>query len=153
MFRTLRSSQRTLDSVDIQSLRPVPVEEPDVLDALLRVWENMAFFGDLILRLPDQVHTLLDGHTVRLGLVRWGIELCMSSPIYEEIHREQLELVLQETGLAEQQDPNYINPFSEAYIQEQQRKKLEEQNRQEQYMKKVLRKQRMRNRKLQRTEL
>ncbi|EGD76778.1 hypothetical protein PTSG_08129 [Salpingoeca rosetta] len=153
LFRTLRASQRALEDVDVAALRPVPVDQPEVLDALLKVWENMAFFGDLILRMPDQVHTLIDNHNVRLGLVRWGVDLCLESPVYEDTHRQQLRLVLQETGLAEEKDPSYINPFSEAYIREQQRLKQQQQQQQEEHLKKTLKRQRMRKRRLRHHDL
>ena len=124
-----------------------------MLEALLRVWENMAFFGDLILRLPDQVHTLVDNHDVRLGLIRWGVNLCLESQVYEDVHRKQLQLVLQETKLAEDLDPHYINPFSDEYIREQQRKKQREKLEQEKRVKKAIRRQKMRKPKLQHRDL
>eukprot|EP00043_Microstomoeca_roanoka_P004567 m.50485 g.50485 ORF g.50485 m.50485 type:complete len:321 (-) comp12550_c1_seq2:99-1061(-) len=153
LFKTLRTAQRTLQDVDLKALRPIPANEPAILQALLHVWENIAFFGDLILRLPDQVHTLFDGHAVRTELIRWGVDLCLSSPVYEDVHKEQLQLVLQETKLATELDPNYVNPFSEAYIREQQLLKREEQRKQEEYMRKVIKRQQLKQRKLQRTEL
>jgi len=38
-------------------------------------------------------------------LVRWGLDVCLQSPIYEEHHLQQLRLVQEEMGLSAEPDP------------------------------------------------
>lgn len=43
----------------------LPVDDETTLANLLTVWENVAFFGDLVLRLPEIVHSQTDEHQAR----------------------------------------------------------------------------------------
>ena len=115
MFRTLRRAQRNLTGVDLAALPPVPTDNATLLEHLVLTWENTAFFGDLVLRLPDIVHAMVDGHRVRMEVIAWALNLCRDSAVYSDTHRKQLELTMQEMGLADP-DPNYVNPFRERAI-------------------------------------
>eukprot|EP00035_Acanthoeca_spectabilis_P035612 m.35561 g.35561 ORF g.35561 m.35561 type:complete len:262 (+) comp7453_c0_seq1:173-958(+) len=113
-FRTLRQAQKNLTGVDLASLPPIPNKNRTILESALNVWEGTALLGDLILRLPDILHRMIDNHALRKEVLNWAVRLCAVSPMYEPTHRTQLELVLQEMGLADVPDPTYSNPFSEA---------------------------------------
>jgi hypothetical protein len=115
LFRTLRRAQRNLTGVDLAALPAVPVANASILEHLVLTWENTALFGDLALRLPDIVHSLVDTHKVRMEVLAWALELCLASPAFPETHRRQLELTQQEMSLVAA-DPNYINPFRERDI-------------------------------------
>ena len=115
IFRTLRKSQKTLQDVEREVLvAPLLSTNDTIFSALMAVWENTAFLSDMILRLPDVLRGQYDGHAVRLGLIRWAVDLCMHSPVYDDSQKPLLELVMQETSLAEKIDPNYVNPFTAA---------------------------------------
>lgn len=131
LFKTMRKAQKELEKVDLAALPPVPLKEKQTLDNLLKIWENTAFFGDLVLRLPDIVHLQFDTQEVRKSLMKWALELCLASPIYDDVHKRQLELVLQETGLAAEKDPTYTNPFREAHMEEERKKLLQQKRQQE----------------------
>jgi hypothetical protein len=55
IFKQLRKSQTVLANVTWQELPTIPIDNEPVLLALIQVWQNTAFFGDLVLRMPDQV--------------------------------------------------------------------------------------------------
>lgn len=122
LFRVLKKAQHTLLRVEPELLDGrLPLQDEAALDALVRLWENTAFFGDLILRLPDIVHSQYDGHAVRTDLLRYALDLSLQSPVFAEDspHRAQLLLVMQETGMAETPDPAYTNPFREDNVRRQ----------------------------------
>jgi hypothetical protein len=54
-------------------------------------------------------------------LLKWALlEVCLPSPVYDSSSAQrQLELVLQETGLATIVDVEYTNPFSELALLQQ----------------------------------
>ena len=146
LFSTLRAAQRRLDRVapDLSAppFTPLPADKAHeaVLADLVSVWENMAFFGDLALRLPEIVHSQTDTHDVRRSLVAWGLGLCVKAPVYAQHHRTQFEVVAQEmqmwTAVGTERDPHFRNPFREQeakqrqlrrqaaqYVQKEQRRK------------------------------
>ena len=65
IFRTLWAAYKVLTAVDLASLPPFPFQNATVLDAHLSVWENTAYFGELLLRHPDIVHLMIDSHELR----------------------------------------------------------------------------------------
>jgi hypothetical protein len=113
IFRLLRQAQKNLTGVDLDALPPIPNKNRTLLVSLVNVWEGTAMLGDLILRLPDILHRMVDGHALRLEVLGWAARVCASSKMYEPTHRKQLELVLQEMSLADVPDTAYSNPFSE----------------------------------------
>lgn len=122
IFRTLRQAQTNLTDVDLAAIPALPTHNQTILDSLLSVWENTAFLGDVLLRLPDISHRMIDKHTVRKEVIFWAIQTCYGAPMYDATQQQQLDLMLQETKLAKQIDHAYENPFAEATIL---RKKIE----------------------------
>jgi hypothetical protein len=116
IYLTLRQSQRNLTNVDIDTLLAFTGKNETLMHALTKTWENTALLGDLVLRLPDVVHQMVDGHEVRMQVADWGIGVCERSVVFEGVHGQQLKLVRQELGLIGEPDPNYQNPFSEVNI-------------------------------------
>lgn len=116
----MKRSQKTLLRVEPELLDGrLPLGDEEALDALIRLWENAAFFGDLILRMPDPVHAMYEGHAVRTELLRYALDLCMKAPVFapDSPHRELLLLTQQEAGMADDPDPTYENPFREENVQ------------------------------------
>eukprot|EP00041_Stephanoeca_diplocostata_P021686 m.508841 g.508841 ORF g.508841 m.508841 type:complete len:294 (+) comp21887_c1_seq5:224-1105(+) len=120
VFRQLRQSQKNLTDIVLIELPPIPAQNMSILDSLVNVWENTALLGDVILRLPDISHRMIDNHKLRREVLSWAVHLCQDSPVYLEEHRKQLELVLQEMNMADVPDPSYSNPFSEANMRAKQ---------------------------------
>lgn len=120
IFKTLRNAQNNLTNVNSTELSEFPVENKTVLDSLINVWENTAFLGDMLLRLPDICHRMIDGHKVRMAVVQWSIAQCFKSPVYSKILQKHLELMQQEMKTADELDPNYENPFAASTIERKQ---------------------------------
>lgn len=125
MMRTLRAAQRNLTSVELNEYPRFPYKNDTVFEPLLKVWENTAFFGDLLLRLPDIVHQMVDDHAVRMEVIEWSISMCLDSPLYIGPHQQQLKLMQQECGLVEA-DSNYVNPFRKAHMKREIERKIAE---------------------------
>lgn len=101
VFRQLRQSQKNLTDVVLSELPAIPAQNMSILDSLVNVWENTALLGDVILRLPDISHRMIDNHKLRREVLSWAVRLCQDSPVYLEEHRKQLDLVLQEMEMAD----------------------------------------------------
>ncbi|EDQ91981.1 uncharacterized protein MONBRDRAFT_22695 [Monosiga brevicollis MX1] len=143
IFRQLHAAQGQLAS-NIDVAQPELPDEPAQLEALIQVWQNAAFLADLALRLPDQVHALVDKYPVRVDLVRWAVtRICLPARIYQEqpSHRRALELLLQEMQLTDEPDPNYENPFSELSLIRGQRDRLRQAHLESVEIKRVLHRQ------------
>ncbi|XP_064610209.1 coiled-coil domain-containing protein 134-like [Liolophura sinensis] len=92
---------------------PYP-EETHVREAVSKVMENTAMFGDLALRLPDIVHSLYDKNREWQELIAWGVWFCNQTQVFEMSSASAmlLNLMSQELNLIER-DRLYINPFTE----------------------------------------
>lgn len=110
MFKTLRKAQKFLLTANVSFSAP-PFKNETVLSPLVTTWENSAFLSDLILRLPNMLHLQVDGHAVRLEVVKWAFETCLASPVFiDTAHRTPILLAQQELALVPA-DPDYTNPY------------------------------------------
>ena len=66
LFRVLWRSKKFLAVIDLTGLDDIPVQNTTILDAYLHIWENTAYFGELLLRHPDIVHQMIDQHELRM---------------------------------------------------------------------------------------
>ena len=57
IFRQLNTARKRLVEEGWTPSTPFTTESPATLDALAQTWQNVAFFGDLILRMPDPVRS------------------------------------------------------------------------------------------------
>ncbi|XP_004206188.1 coiled-coil domain-containing protein 134 isoform X1 [Hydra vulgaris] len=101
-------------------------EDQKYLDALGNVFENVALFGDLLLRCPDITHKLYDKNTEWRVTMNWGVVFSNESGLFDDAEKF-LNLVAQELEIIPR-DPNYINPYKEATIKATQKKKEAEEN-------------------------
>eukprot|EP00040_Diaphanoeca_grandis_P021665 m.115667 g.115667 ORF g.115667 m.115667 type:complete len:265 (-) comp28439_c0_seq1:285-1079(-) len=125
VFKTLRQAEINLTDVDLDELPALPVKHNAVFESLVNVWESTALFGDICLRLPDITHRMINNHKLRLRLIAWAVAMCRKTPVYNDVQTKQLDLIMQETKLADVVDENYENPFSEAVIRKNQNEMLE----------------------------
>ncbi|XP_078683483.1 coiled-coil domain-containing protein 134-like [Branchiostoma floridae x Branchiostoma belcheri] len=110
IFKVLPDAQTSLQQAGYYP-GPFP-ENTDIKDALSRLLENVAFFGDILLRFPDMTHDVLKKHQEWRTVLEAAVVFCNQTQLYSEgVNHEQLNLVSQELGLIEK-DPNYLNPFS-----------------------------------------
>lgn len=88
---------------------PFPTEN-HLKEALSTVLESTAFLGDIVLRLPDIAHELLDGNDDWKMLTQWAIDFTNDTRIFIEKDRRLISMMAQELGVIEK-DPDFINPY------------------------------------------
>lgn len=81
-------------------------------EAVGRIVENTAFFGDIVLRLPDIAHKIFSKDKEWKLLALWSLSFTNSTTIYDEMDSKLLNLMAQELKLIPR-EPNYFNPFTE----------------------------------------
>ncbi|XP_075544193.1 coiled-coil domain-containing protein 134-like [Dermacentor variabilis] len=106
----LTTSKLKLESSDYIPGGAFP-EDESTRDALSQVLENTAFFGEIILRLPNIAHAVLNMNKAGAMVLNWAIGFANSTELYDETTTKLINLVAQELGLVEK-DPNYHNPYA-----------------------------------------
>ncbi|XP_037285193.1 coiled-coil domain-containing protein 134 isoform X1 [Rhipicephalus microplus] len=106
----LTTSKLKLESSDYIPGGAFP-EDESTRDALSQVLENTAFFGEIILRLPNIAHAVLNMNKAGAVVLNWAIGFSNSTELYDETTTKLINLVAQELGLVER-DPNYHNPYA-----------------------------------------
>jgi len=61
--------------------------------ALSTILENTAFLGDIVLRLPDIAHELLDGNEDWKLLTQWAIDFTNDTHIFVDKDRQLISMV------------------------------------------------------------
>ncbi|CAN7940542.1 unnamed protein product, partial [Ixodes pacificus] len=85
--------------------------DDETRDALSQVLENTAFFGEIVLRLPDISHAVLGENKASALMVHWAVGFANSTGFYDDTTTELIGLVAQELGLVDK-DPSYHNPYA-----------------------------------------
>lgn len=100
-------------------------DDQDKLDNLGHVFENVALFGDLILRCPDVTHKIYNLRSNQEWKVamNWGFMFSNESGIFEGAHAKLLNLAAQELEIIPR-DESYVNPYREAEIKAREMEKL-----------------------------
>lgn len=130
IFQMLSSSKLEITQSSYIPGQEFPKEEKE-LEALAHVIENTAFFGDILLRIPDITHSIYKSKKEWRLLVHWSVGFCNETGIFDGTSEELLSLVAQELRLVPR-DPNYVNPYkAEFQLQELMKKKKEEMEKQE----------------------
>ncbi|KAK4317007.1 hypothetical protein Pmani_011908 [Petrolisthes manimaculis] len=85
-------------------------DDENVRDALSQTLDNTAFFGEILLHLPDITHEILRQNRPWQLLLTWGVFFATQSKFLDNATAKFIYLVSQELGLTER-DPNYTNPY------------------------------------------
>lgn len=93
---------------------PFP-ENETIRESMSKVLENTAMFGDLVLRLPDIVHSIYDRKKEWQITMTWAVWFANESGIFAGANAKLLHLMSQEINLIPQEE-NYQNPFREEEI-------------------------------------
>ncbi|BFZ24351.1 hypothetical protein BsWGS_27390 [Bradybaena similaris] len=126
LFKVLNSARQNLTEAVYFPGDPFPTNE-STRNALSKVLENTALFGDIVLRLPDAVHSVYDREKEWQQLMAWSYNFCKDSGVFEGTSEKLLHLMAQEVKIIPK-EANYINPFKEAYrleMESQKQKKVE----------------------------
>lgn len=116
LFHVLEQAKNNLTLGGFVPGDPFPDKQP-LRDAISKVFENTAMFGDLILRMPDLTHEIYGKNKQWEFLIGWGVWFSMESGIFQGPHAQLLSLMSMEIGL-QPKDENYVNPYKETVVYE-----------------------------------
>ncbi|XP_031549899.1 coiled-coil domain-containing protein 134-like [Actinia tenebrosa] len=116
MFMVLKDSKTALIESGYTPGDPFPTDKK-IQEALAHVLENTAFFGDILLRLPDITHQIYSKSKENQLIMKWCISICNASEVYDKTGHQLLDLIAQELELIPK-DENYINPYKESTMLE-----------------------------------
>ncbi|KAK8725756.1 hypothetical protein OTU49_010464 [Cherax quadricarinatus] len=111
-FEVLGQNQVTLREAGYIPGMDFP-EDEKVRDALSQTLENTAFMGELLLHLPDIMHSLLRDHKPWQLVFTWGAFFATQSKFLDKNTNKFIHLVSQELGIVEK-DVRYTNPYSQS---------------------------------------
>ncbi|CAM1315319.1 CCDC134 (predicted) [Pycnogonum litorale] len=113
LFEVLLSARGIIESSGYIPGSEFPINKRSK-EALAQILQNTAMFGEILLRLPDITHRIIDHETHKewLALIKWSIGFSQSSLLFDSKTNEMMELVTQELGIKDK-DPNYYNPYAE----------------------------------------
>lgn len=109
-IQVLTTSKLKLESSDYVTGGAFPEDEA-TRDALSQVLENTAFFGEIVLRLPNIAHAVLNMNKAGAVMLNWALGFSNSTGLYDETTTKLIHLVAQELGLVEK-DANFHNPYA-----------------------------------------
>ncbi|KAG0413690.1 hypothetical protein HPB47_009163 [Ixodes persulcatus] len=78
---------------------------------------TQAFFGEIVLRLPDISHAVLGENKASALMVHWAVGFANATGFYDDTTTELVGLVAQELGLVDK-DPSYHNPYAAKHAKE-----------------------------------
>jgi hypothetical protein len=84
--------------------------KPEVKEALSNILENTVLYGELLLRLPDIVHSIMKDKNELQQLMNWSIMFTSETNLLDMAAAKLIHLTTQELNLTER-DPDYVNPY------------------------------------------
>lgn len=110
IFPVLEESLTKLEEQGFTPDSPFPTDEA-LQDVLGKVYENVLFFGDFLLRMPDMSKKVFASNRNWKAVLEKAIKFCEDSKeLFVGRHGFQLNLMAQEIGL-KPKDDDYINPY------------------------------------------
>jgi hypothetical protein len=88
-------------------------KDQTLLESLSNIIENCAFFGDIVLKLPDISHRVLKSNNKFISLYKWCISFSMASNLIDDKTIEMFDLLAQELDIIPKND-NFINPYKKS---------------------------------------
>ncbi|XP_070553139.1 coiled-coil domain-containing protein 134-like [Ptychodera flava] len=110
LFEVLSGAKTALEQINFNPSDRFPTDDM-TKEAVSSVLENTAFFGEVLLRLPDISHDIYEKRKDWLEIMTWAIKFSEKTRVFEGIHGKFLNLVGQELNIFER-DPDYQNPYS-----------------------------------------
>ncbi|XP_077983771.1 coiled-coil domain-containing protein 134-like [Glandiceps talaboti] len=109
LFEVLSGAKAAIQQTNYIPGDKFPTDD-NTKDALSSVLENTAFFGEILLRLPDISHDIYDKRREWKETMAWSVLFAQQTGVFEGVHATFLHLVAQELNVIER-DPNYQNPY------------------------------------------
>ncbi|CAL1539092.1 unnamed protein product [Lymnaea stagnalis] len=109
LFLVLSEAKQNLTNAGYLPGDPFPVDET-VKESMSKVLENTAMFGDLVLFMPDIVHSMYDKEKEWQVLLAWCYGFSTQSGVFEGNFEQILKIMAQEVNIIPK-EKNFINPF------------------------------------------
>lgn len=109
LFLVLSEAKQNLTTAGYLPGDPFPVDEA-VKESMSKVLENTAMFGDLVLFMPDIVHSMYDKEKEWQVLLAWCYGFSTQSGVFEGNFEQILKLMAQEVNIIPK-EKNFVNPF------------------------------------------
>ncbi|XP_011331187.3 coiled-coil domain-containing protein 134 [Ooceraea biroi] len=111
MVDVIESSRSVVEKGGFSSNSSFP-EDTNVRDALSSILENTAFFGDVILHLPNVTHRILRARQKWNSTIHWSLSFVnQTRHLLDKSTIAMIRLVEQELNITER-DPSYFNPYA-----------------------------------------
>lgn len=126
MFTVIENSRVLLEASDfIPGTSPFPQDE-NIRDALSNILENVALFGEIVLRFPDLASKVLKENNDYSVLYKWSVGFAhQNKNLLDNSTITLINLVSQELNYTER-SPNYTNPYRKVTKFENLRKEMPE---------------------------
>ncbi|XP_054153953.1 coiled-coil domain-containing protein 134-like [Oppia nitens] len=112
LFEVQQNAKQTIENSSYVLGLDLPTDGHQ-LESLSQIIENCAFFGDIVLRLPDISHRVLTTHHEYQVLYRWCISFAIASDLCDKNTLKMFDLLAQELSL-EPKDDSYVNPYKKS---------------------------------------
>ena len=112
VFEVEEKAKQTIEDSDYVLGADLPKEAP-VLEALSQIVENCAFFGDIVLRLPDISHRVLKDIPKLESMYKWCISFSMATHLCDKSTQKMFDLLTQELELVPKNE-SYVNPYKKS---------------------------------------
>jgi len=84
--------------------------KPEVKEALSNIVENTVLYGELLLRLPELMQSVMKGKNDLQLLMNWSIMFTSETKLLDVLASKLIHLTTQELNLTER-EPDYVNPY------------------------------------------
>jgi len=112
LFEVEEKAKQTIEDSEYVLGADLPKEAP-VLEALSHIVENCAFFGDIVLRLPDISHRVIKDIPKLESMYKWCISFSMAADLCDKSTQKMFDLLAQELDLVPKND-TYVNPYKKS---------------------------------------
>ncbi|XP_059173810.1 coiled-coil domain-containing protein 134-like [Physella acuta] len=109
LFKVLAEAKQNLTLHGFLPGDPFP-EDENVKEAFSKVLENTAMFGDLVLFMPEVVHSMYDKEKEWQVLLAWCYGFSTQSAVYSGQFKAILNMMAQEANIIPK-DKFFINPY------------------------------------------
>ncbi|KAL3879305.1 hypothetical protein ACJMK2_031606 [Sinanodonta woodiana] len=110
LFEVLSQAKVNVTEMGFLPGDPFP-ENVTAREAVSKVLENTAMFGDMVLRLPDVVHAIYKKNNEWRQTINWAVWFCNESRLFDKAHKTLINLMSQEIGLIPKEE-GYFNPYT-----------------------------------------
>lgn len=118
LFTVIENSRVMLEASDyIPGTSPFPQDE-NVRDALSNILENVALFGEIVLRFPDMVEKVFKENNDYSVLYKWGVAFVnLNKNLLDSNTITLIDLVSQELNYTDRK-ANYSNPYRKVSVKQ-----------------------------------